>query len=61
MEASIYKQVAERALMTLAQTFLAMFVVTDMSSAKGAFTAAGAATLSVLKNAVKDWNEKVSA
>ena len=38
MEASIYKQVAERALMTFAQTFLAMFVVTDMASAKGALS-----------------------
>ncbi len=50
MEVSIYKQVAERALMTFAQTFLAMFVVTDMASAKGAATAAVAAALSVVKS-----------
>lgn len=50
MDVSIYKQVAERALMTFAQTFLAMFVVTDMASAKGALTAAVAAGLSVVKS-----------
>jgi len=50
MDISIYKQVAERALMTFAQTFLAMFVVTDMASAKGAATAAVAAALSVVKS-----------
>jgi hypothetical protein len=36
--------------MTFAQTFLAMFVVTDMASAKGAATAAVAAALSVVKS-----------
>ena len=50
MDMSIYKQVGERALMTFAQTFLAMFVVTDMASAKGAATAAVAASLSVVKS-----------
>ena len=50
MDVSIYKQVGERALMTFAQTFFAMFVVTDMQSAKGALTAAVAAGLSVLKS-----------
>lgn len=50
MDISIYKQVGERALMTFAQTFLAMFVVTDMQSAKGALTAAVAAGLSVVKS-----------
>lgn len=50
MNVSIYKQVAERALMTFAQTFLAMFVVTDMTSAKGALTAGVAAALSVVKS-----------
>jgi hypothetical protein len=50
MDMSIYKQVGERALMTFAQTFLAMFVVTDMASAKGAVTAAVAAALSVVKS-----------
>jgi len=50
MDISIYKQVGERALMTFAQTFLAMFVVTDMASAKGAATAAVAAALSVVKS-----------
>jgi hypothetical protein len=50
MDMSIYKQVGERALMTFAQTFLAMFVVTDMASAKGAATAAVAAALSVVKS-----------
>ncbi|MEK9767903.1 MAG: hypothetical protein VW683_03180 [Betaproteobacteria bacterium] len=50
MDVNIYKQVAERALMTFAQTFLAMFVVTDLTSAKGALTAAAAAGLSVVKS-----------
>ena len=50
MDVTIYKQVAERALMTFAQTFLAMFVVTDLTSAKGALTAAAAAGLSVVKS-----------
>jgi len=50
MDVSIYKQVGERALMTFAQTFLAMFVVADLSSAKGAATAALASALSVVKS-----------
>lgn len=50
MDVSIYKQVGERALMTFAQTFIAMFVVADLSSAKGAATAALAAALSVVKS-----------
>jgi hypothetical protein len=50
MDVSIYKQAGERALMTFAQTFLAMFVVADLSSAKGAATAALAAALSVVKS-----------
>lgn len=50
MDMHIYKQVAERAVLTFAQTFLAMFVVTDMSSAKGAVTAAAAAALSLVKS-----------
>ena len=50
MDMNMYKQVAERAAMTFAQTFLAMFVVTDMASAKGAATAGVAAALSVLKS-----------
>ena len=36
----IIKQAAERSAMTFVQTFFAMFVVTDLSSAKGAATAA---------------------
>ncbi len=56
-----WKSVVEKSVSTFIQSFLSIFVIADMSSAKGAFTAAGAATLSVLKNAVKDWNEKVSA
>jgi hypothetical protein len=50
MDMNMYKQVAERAIMTFAQTFLAMFVVTDMASAEGAATAGLAAALSVLKS-----------
>ena len=45
----ILKQVGERAAMTFVQTFAAMFVVTDLSSAKGAATAAIAAALSVVR------------
>jgi hypothetical protein len=50
MDMNMYKQVAERAAMTFIQTFVAMFVVTDMASAKGAATAGVAAALSVLKS-----------
>jgi len=50
MDMNMYKQVAERAAMTFIQAFAAMFVVTDMSSAKGAAAAGLAAALSVLKS-----------
>ena len=50
MDMNMYKQVAERAAMTFIQTFAAVFVVTDMASAKGAATAGVAAALSVLKS-----------
>lgn len=49
---SIYKQVAERALLTFIQAFLAVFTVTDVSSAKGAWVAGVAAVLSVIKSFV---------
>lgn len=48
----IYKQVAERAILTFVQSFLAVFTVTDVSSAKGAVVAGLAALLSVVKSFV---------
>lgn len=51
-DANIYKQVAERAILTFAQSFLAVFTVTDVSSAKGAAVAGVAAVLSVVKSFV---------
>ena len=48
----IIKQAAERSAITFVQTFFAMFVVTDLSSAKGAATAAVAAAFSVAKSLV---------
>jgi len=43
---------AERVIFTALETFLAVFVVTDLSSAKSAAVAAVAAGLSVLKGAL---------
>jgi len=56
-----WKSVIEKSVSTFVQTFLSIFMLADLSSAKGALTAALAAGLSVLKNATKDWNEKVNA
>jgi len=39
----------ERAAWTFAQAFLAVFVVSDLASAKTALVAAAAATLSIIK------------
>jgi len=50
INADILKQVAERAVMTFAQAFLSVFVVTDLSSARGASIAGVAAALSVIKS-----------
>lgn len=44
----------ERAAWTFAQAFLGVFVVADLSSAKGAGVAGLAAAVSVLKTMVKD-------
>lgn len=44
--------VAERAIMTAAQAFLAVWVVTDTSTTRAAAVAALAAALSVLKGAI---------
>ena len=44
----------ERAAWTFAQSFLGVFVVADLSSAKGAGVAGLAAVVSVLKTFVKD-------
>ena len=44
----------ERAAWTFAQAFLGVFVVADLSSAKGAGVAGLAAVVSVLKTFVKD-------
>ena len=46
--------VLERAGWTFAQAFLGVFVVADLSSAKGAGVAGLAAAVSVLKTIVKD-------
>jgi len=45
----LYKDVAERALWTAVQTFIAVWTVGDMESAKAASVAAIAAGLSVIK------------
>lgn len=45
----LYKDVAERALWTAVQTFIAVWTVGDMESAKAAAVAAIAAGLSVIK------------
>jgi len=44
----------ERAAWTFAQAFLAVFVVSDLASAKSATVAAIAAALSVIKTYAKD-------
>tara|TARA_B100000287_G_scaffold214173_1_gene202130 strand:+ start:3426 stop:3590 length:165 start_codon:yes stop_codon:yes gene_type:complete len=44
----------ERAAWTFAQSFLGVFVVADLSSAKGAGVAGLAAAVSVMKTFVKD-------
>jgi hypothetical protein len=44
----------ERAAWTFAQAFLAIFVLGDMASLKGAAVAGGAAALSVIKTYAKD-------
>ena len=49
---NVVKQVAERAALTFVEAFLAMFVVTDLSSAKGAAVAGLAAVISVVKSFV---------
>ncbi len=50
--------VLERAAATAVQGFLAVWVMTDLSTVEGAATAAAAAALSVLKTAVVEWNTK---
>ena len=45
----LYKDVAERALWTAGQTFIAVWTVADLESAKAAAVAAIAAGLSVVK------------
>mgnify|MGYP003135019719 CR=1 FL=1 len=45
-----YKDLAERTLATAAQAFLAVFVVTDLSTTDSAVAAATAAGLAVLKS-----------
>ena len=51
--------VVERAAATAVQGFLAVWVMTDLSTVEGAATAAAAAALSVLKTAVVEWNSKL--
>jgi hypothetical protein len=45
-----YKDLAERTIATAAQAFLAVFVVTDLSTTDTAIAAAAAAGLAVLKS-----------
>lgn len=51
-DVSLYKQTAERAVMTFLQAFLAVFSVADLSTGKTAVTAGVAAALSVVKSFV---------
>lgn len=46
------RDVCERALYTAAEAFLAVFVVTDLSTLEGAYTAGLAALLSAVKSFV---------
>lgn len=48
----LFRDIAERAIMTALQAFLAVFVVTDVSSAKAGLVAAAAAALAVVKGAI---------
>tara|TARA_Y100001951_G_scaffold37626_1_gene29660 strand:- start:25 stop:186 length:162 start_codon:yes stop_codon:yes gene_type:complete len=48
------RNVLERAAWTLAQSFLAVFVVSDLASAKAALVAGIAAALSVIKTYAQD-------
>lgn len=48
----LFRDIAERTLMTALQAFLAVFVVTDVSSAKAGLVAAAAAALAVVKGVV---------
>jgi hypothetical protein len=52
MDVQVYKQIAERAISTFVQAFLAVFLVADVSSGKEAAVAGVAAVLSVAKSAV---------
>jgi len=45
-----YRDTIERALYTAAEAFLAVFVVTDLSTLEGAYTAGLAALLSAVKS-----------
>lgn len=45
-----WRDIAERAGWTGVQAFLAVFVLTDVSSAKAAIVAAGGAVLAIVKN-----------
>ena len=51
--------VLERALATMAETFLAVWVITDISTVTAAAVAAGASGLAVIKSAVAEWNSKM--
>ena len=52
MTKKLFLDVLERAAWTAAQAFLAVYVVTDVSSAKAALVAAAGAVLAVLKGFV---------
>ncbi len=48
----LFRDIAERAVMTFAQAFLAAFVVADLSTVKTAALAGAAAALAVIKGAI---------
>ena len=54
------RDVCERALYTAAEAFLAVFVITDLSTAESALSAAGAAFLSVVKTFVVERKRALS-
>lgn len=47
-----FRDVCERALYTAAEAFLAVFVITDLSTVESALSAAGAALLSAVKTVI---------
>ena len=55
----IWVNVLERAVATTLQSFLAVWMITDCSTLRAAAVSAVASGLSVLKNAVAEWNSRL--